>query len=74
MGERGPEQSPEAVIERTLEAVIGQYFGEEYRGFFAGHDLEDRIGAVYGMLLENGHDPLNVLIEAGILRGGDDEV
>lgn len=61
---------------RALEQIIDSYLGDDKEYLLEEHDLEDRIGAVYGMLLELGEDPDIVLTEAGVLEKeeNDDEV
>lgn len=71
-----PERSKEFERGRALEQIIDNYLGDDKEYLMEEHDLEDRIGAVYGMLLELGEDPDVVLTEAGVLEKeeNDDEV
>lgn len=57
--------------ERALDTVVKEYL-ETDEEFLSGHDLDDRIGAVYGMLLEQGEDPDVILGDAGVLEKEDD--
>lgn len=71
---RGPEMAGEFECRRALQNVIEEYF-DEHQDFLEGFDLEERVGAVYGMLLEIGEDPDVVMIEAGVfVKEDDDEV
>jgi hypothetical protein len=69
-----PEAAAEFEQKLALNSVIEQYLGDE-KEFLEGFDGEDRLGAVYGMLIELGEDPDIILVEAGVLeREGEDEV
>lgn len=60
---------------RALEQIIDSYLQADKEYLMEEHDLDDRVGAVYGMLLEMGEDPDIILVEAGVLeKEGDDEV
>lgn len=70
--DQGQERAAEFDRERALDSVITEYFADD-KDFLAEHEFEDRIGAVYGMLLEVGEDPDVVLGEAGIMEEEDNE-
>jgi hypothetical protein len=72
LGSENQEQAAEFDRERALAGVIDQYFPED-KEFLEGHDLDDRIAAVYGMLLEQGEDPDVVLADAGVIEGEENE-
>ncbi|HET8690317.1 MAG TPA: hypothetical protein VFL81_02680 [Candidatus Saccharimonadales bacterium] len=74
MGE-GLDQNPEHVErfdrEQALADLVENYFPEDAE-FLGEMDFDDRLGAVYGQLLELGEDPDAVLTEAGVLEDEDE--
>ncbi|HET6622338.1 MAG TPA: hypothetical protein VFG56_00185 [Candidatus Saccharimonadales bacterium] len=70
---QSPENAEEFSRERALSGLIHEYFPEDEE-FFGEMDFEDRLGAVYGQLLESGEDPDLVLGEAGVLEDDENEV
>jgi hypothetical protein len=51
----------------TIDDVIGEYLPDDAE-FLAELDKEDRLGAVYGLLIENGLDPDEILKGLGIIE------
>lgn len=79
MGEFSAENQEQAVEfdrEKALDQVIDLYLAEDKEFLSDEHDLEERVGAVYGMLLELGEDPDQILADVGVLEkeDQDDEV
>ena len=54
-----------------LEAIIGDYFPEDEE-FLTGMDDEDKLGAVYGQLLEAREDPDEIFQNYGISEEDDE--
>ena len=72
--ENSVEQAVEFERKRALDVIIAEYLDADEE-FLDGHDFEDKVGAVYGMLLELGEDPDVILGEAGVLeKENNDEV
>ena len=72
--ENSVEQAVEFERKRALDVIIAEYL-EADEEFLDGHDFEDKVGAVNGMLLELGEDPDVILGEAGVLeKENNDEV
>ena len=71
-GMKRPEED-EFVDERkqALDGVIEGYLEDEDREFLEGIDESERIGYVYGRLLEQGEDPDKVL-QSGVLERTDE--
>lgn len=67
--ESGQERAEAFDMERALNQVIEDYFQADAE-FLYEHDVDERVGAVYGMLLEIGEDPDMILGDAGVLEGG----
>ncbi len=71
-GERSPNPDPEEVYEHEIQIrladVAGNYLDSSDAGFLEDMDPEDRLGYVYGRLLEIGEDPDQILIESGIIE------
>lgn len=65
--------SPEEESRSGLELLIDNFFPED-SDFLAGLDEEDKLGAVYGQLLEIGEDPDEVFARYGITDGDENEV
>ena len=62
------ERAAEFARENALKKVIEEYFPEDQE-YFAGYEFfDDRLGAVYGQLLEYGESAERILGEAGILE------
>ena len=79
MGEFSAENQEQAVEfdrEKALGQVIDLYLSDDKEFLNKGHDLQERVGAVYGMLLELGEDPDQILEDVGVLEkeDRDDEV
>ena len=70
--ENSVEQAVEFERKRALDVIIAEYL-EADEEFLDGHDFEDKVGAVYGMLLELGEDPDVILGEAGVLEQEDED-
>lgn len=77
MNEMSPEAGGNAAEfdrQRALNTVIEEYFPED-KEFLDGFGLEDKVGTVYGMLLELNEDADAVLAESGVLEKAEgDEV
>lgn len=67
------EQAVEFDREKALDQVIDLYLGDDKEFLSDEHDLEERVGAVYGMLLELGEDPDQILEDVGVLEKKDEE-
>lgn len=65
--------NPELEREAALLRVIEQYFPED-TDFLADMDEEDKLGYIYGQLLEAGQDPDEILQEFGVTEEGDNEI
>lgn len=79
MGEFSTENQEQAVEfdrEKALDQVIELYLADDKEFLNDEHDLEERVGAVYGMLLELDEDPDQILQDVGVLdkEDEDDEV
>ncbi len=73
MSEFMSRSNPELEREAALLRFIEQYFPED-TDFLADMDEEDKLGYIYGQLLEAGQDPDEILQEFGVTEEGDDEI
>ncbi len=63
--------NPELERETALRQVIEQYLPEDAE-FLADMDEEDKLGYMYGQLLEMGEDPDEILHEFGVTEENDE--
>ena len=72
MNEFLSQPNPELERETALRQLIEQYLPEDVE-FLADMDEEDKLGYIYGQLLEMGENPDEILREFGVTEE-DDEV
>jgi hypothetical protein len=63
------EDGDEPTLESLIWGVASEYLGKDDTEFMVELDPEDRLGYVYGRLLENGEDPDEILQQHGIIEG-----
>ena len=68
MSEFLSQPNPEFERETALRRLIEQYLPEDVE-FLGDMDDEDKLGYVYGQLLEQGEDPDEILREFGVTEG-----
>lgn len=71
MNEHLSQQNPEFERQAALQQLIEQYLPEDI-DFLEEMDEEDKLGYIYGQLLELGEDPDEVLHEFGVTEENDE--